>query len=527
MDRVRADAERDIERKVAELEQKAKASKSDVTLSLSLDYERKLLAIEQSKQEQVQRMEQERERQVDALRRQLHQEQQSRTAVLDREKQLFSREREALYGERNSLRCQLDDLRKKLESEFQRSVKLQTSVHAVIEERDKLKQKLQAQGSGYMSDQNRNQIRASGSRETGDDTVRRRLSLSSVDSQSSSTPVNSRPPSPTTSGTTTPVISRSSSPTEDMSQFADILRHRDRDHFYNGSTATIDNIPSQTPHVGYLPERSVSTPGLTPDPHTTPPVKGVVAPQLRSVPSSPQRHNTTPFRRDDRLRATVQPSQMQRRPQSEVKPFSRQHSLRATMPERKIVYVSPERRKTQRSDSISSVESAPDSTRKERPRSALFSWGNRKNKNRHSSSDSGCPVSPISNNGDIDPEKPDLSQLLTNFQILTSETITAKLNSPKRQAELDKRWKELSTHLAQVTDYYRQTLSENAFLREQLRGGGAGGSFEQLESLQEEIARLQQENRRLRRLCDMLQGSSTQFGQSPYDRRTYHFYSNC
>ena len=263
------------------------------------------------------------------------------------------------------------------------------------------------------------------------------------------------------------------------------------------------------------------------------PARGVVAPQRRSLPPErePQHvHHSTPFRRDDPHRASTTPM----RPKSDHSPFARNNYVRASMPERKTVYVVPERR-SRPTTPVGHSYPSPEKVRSNRHSSGSLSkeksasresfsekigrFISRKtsSKTEHNSDrDSGHATSPGSPNMD---DSQNSNHILTSLSIVSSETIRTQIRS-SQTPKMDSKWKMFVDKIVDLQDKNQQLIVDNSELRRTM--GSIKYAAERLDTLEQRNLQLEVENRKLIKIIGMLQGS----GRNPHDNRLYHFYSN-
>ena len=286
------------------------------------------------------------------------------------------------------------------------------------------------------------------------------------------------------------------------------------------------------------PSRPATVLGVLQENVMTPP-RGVVTPQRRSVPNTPD-FGDCAFKRGDRLRSTIQPGGSFRdrgvqRPTSEYMPFSRGDRLRCTMPEKKTVYVTPERRQhltpCGSRSSISSIESVKSSRhdghgsfdysgcslpRDLDPRREGIS------ERLDSDKDSGCPTSPDTPINGEPPRTPSKDpHLMTSFRVVSTDMVKTQIRT-STLPKMSEKWRAMVEKVADLQDKNQQLLADNATLRKSLNS--IKFSNDRIDLLEKRNLNLEVENRKLRKIIESMQSSLS--GMNTYDKRTYHFYSN-
>ena len=287
---------------------------------------------------------------------------------------------------------------------------------------------------------------------------------------------------------------------------------------------------------------------------STAPARGVVAPQRRvASPPQPQPSPSSPFMRHDKSRFAMVPS---RSKSVEIEPFSRDNKLRASMPVRQTVYVSPERRPTTTelllSPDLSKMRNGTVIPR--RPSSSIETYHTLPLPDKHnmyastgvamnspnlekspsfhekwkeSGSDSGHATSPDSpesssnfENGHHESRDKDKHRL-TSVEILSSETIRTQFRSSSRSSQIGgEKWKYFVDKIVDLQDRNQKLILENTDLKKV--SNTREFTSDLLRSLKERNLILEVENRKLKKIIEMLQGG----GRNPNDPREYHFYTN-
>ena len=310
---------------------------------------------------------------------------------------------------------------------------------------------------------------------------------------------------------------------------------------------------------------------------STAPARGVVAPQRRAPPptevkvAQPKHSFSLPFSRSSKARTPVKSS----RPHSsaEVQPFSRNNPLRSTMPEKRTMHVRPER------------HSNPPSNRSQSPQpqsKGLWQQGIHLifhpagSNNRHSLSSSmdshrSTPVHPekqkmnssstrpSSDHPDLDksgyqsgkdcgsdsghatsPDSPEAgdskakngyiengynkenSHKLTSIQVTSTETRKSQFRSStsEKMPQVGEKWKYFIDKIVELQDKNQGLIVENSDLRR--TSNSQKFSSSKLSNLEERNLELEIENRKLKKIVEMLQGSV----RNPNDPREYQFYTN-
>ena len=260
------------------------------------------------------------------------------------------------------------------------------------------------------------------------------------------------------------------------------------------------------------------------------PARGVVAPLRRSVPHSDHvhAHRHSSFHRDDKSRSSTLG-----RPKSEVPPFSRSSQVRQSMPEKKMMFVAPERRSRPTTPTPRHYQSmeyikpyTPNSLSREKSKSKesfserigrFMNFKSSKGEPHGSDRDSGHATSPESPSLD---DSRDSNHTLTSISIVSSETIRTHMRSNPPPPKMTDKWKMFVDKIVDLQDKNQQLIVENS----QLRRDFAKLSYatERLDKLESRNLQLEVENRKLIKIIEMLQGS----GRNPHDNRIYHYYSN-
>ena len=309
---------------------------------------------------------------------------------------------------------------------------------------------------------------------------------------------------------------------------------------------------------------------------STAPARGVVAPQRRTpqpevTVTQPKHSFSLPFSRSSKARTPVKPS----RPHSsaEVQPFSRNNPLRSTMPEKRTMHVRPERHSKPSSDrsqspqpqskglwqqgihlifhpagsnnrhslssSIDSQRSTPIHPEKQKTHSSstkhssdhpdLDKSGYQSGKD--CGSDSGHATSPESpeagdskaKNGYIENGyNKENNHKLTSIQVTSTETRKSQFRSStsEKMPQVGEKWKYFIDKIVELQDKNQGLIVENSDLRR--ASNTQKFSSAKLSNLEERNLELEIENRKLKKIVEMLQGST----RNPNDPREYQFYTN-
>ncbi|KAK2166049.1 hypothetical protein LSH36_43g06000 [Paralvinella palmiformis] len=264
--------------------------------------------------------------------------------------------------------------------------------------------------------------------------------------------------------------------------------------------------------------------------------KNAGSPSCRSMPTTPG-FGDGPFRRGDRLRATIQHGgcvsghHNRLRPASDYVPFSRGDRLRSTMPEKKTVYVTPERRQhlapSGSRSSLSSLESTLSLPPKAIDLEQIYmppevdTSLEKLSERLESDKDSGCATSPDTPASDEATQSSprDLHRIL-GFKVVSSEVVRTqmRMSSQAKTAE----WQILVSKVVDLQNKNQQLSVENSSLRKSLNA--IKFTNDRIDLLEKRNLDLEVENRKLRKIIETMQSSFS--GLNPYDKRTYHFYSN-
>ena len=264
-----------------------------------------------------------------------------------------------------------------------------------------------------------------------------------------------------------------------------------------------------------------------------PRVKGVVQPQPRA-PEYESDDSLPPvaFVRGSAARTTVAPG----RYTGKMGGFSRDDRMRVTMPERKTVYVAPERRPESPASSIksqSSQASINDPIRTSSPYDPAHIDRRTSVPSSRSSSLRGSPPSyPASRSGrsssmsthsthstctnsTLEPDKE--NHILTSFQVVGTSTMRSKVRNgtlPRTKEQ----WKGLVDKVMELQNKNQQLMMDNTELRKTVNE--MKFAIERLERIEEKNLELQKENMKLQKILDGIQGVG-----NPHDNRIYHYYS--
>ncbi len=258
------------------------------------------------------------------------------------------------------------------------------------------------------------------------------------------------------------------------------------------------------------------------------PVRGVVAPQRRSLGSESPDYSeqTTPFARGDRTRRSIVPMR-------NSLPFSRDNRMRQSMPEKKMVFVAPERRNATPSGGKSRSSYNPP-MRNSSPVSMCEtnklsqSFDGQKLKEYSSDKDSGHATSPDSPTSEHIPngipngkESNKIAHFITSFQMVSNETVKTRIKTTSHQSvpKMSEKWKVFVDKIIELQDKNQQLMVQNSELRKTINS--VKFNVERIDRLEKMNVDLEVENKKLRKICEMLQSTN-----NPYDPRTYHFYSN-
>lgn len=342
----------------------------------------------------------------------------------------------------------------------------------------------------------------------------------------------------------------------------------------SGSRTSLSSVHSQT-HVAQTSSAHTQASSGSPfvrgsSARSTAPARGVVAPQRRMPPQQlvpppqpplPQPSPSSPFMRHDKSRITLSPS---RSKSVEVEPFSRDNRLRATMPERRTVYVTPERRTPVEKSASPEPEKMHYMTMPHRHSSASVVDGyhtlplpdkhqiyastgvamNSPNLEKSPSfhekwkdcgSDSGHATSPDSPESSSNFESNEAQQQQegdkekqhrrTSVEIRSSETIRSQFRSTTRNSQVSgapggEKWKYFVDKIVDLQDKNQKLILQNSELKK--LSNTKDFTSDLLRSLKERNLILEVENRKLKKIIEMLQGG----GRNPNDPREYHFYTN-
>ena len=315
-----------------------------------------------------------------------------------------------------------------------------------------------------------------------------------------------------------------------------------RDHNQNLRRSASMRVPP-----GHRPATVSSDPRARP---TT-----VVTPQRRPLDSSREsvQSQRDIVRKGRRSSTSSQSSQISTSTMTENTPFIRSDKFRSTMPERKTVYVAPERRPVPRRGS--ETDNLKEGTSKsgytiieepQTPRNGSYPSvndckpqgqgraGNQTDSGKireaqsEGDKDSGratSPDSPNSTGDQEDKESPRTRQhRLTSMEIISSETIRKSFRSVTKSGgpKINDRWMALVDKIVELQDKNQELIVDNSELKRTVNTSGF--SSRRLDAIEKRNILLEVENRKLRQICETLQYALS--GQNPYDKRIYHYLSN-
>ena len=334
---------------------------------------------------------------------------------------------------------------------------------------------------------------------------------------------------------------------------SDSERHR---HRSSSSQSSYSSAHMQTQEVPKSSVHTQSSPFVRgSSSRSTTPARGIVSPQRRGKPvTQPQPSSSSPFMRHDKNRIPISPSKSK---SVDSEPFSRDNILRATMPERRTVYVTPERRTSversgspdlgklryepvthrHSSTSVDFYHTLPLQPEKHKMYAsttgvAMNSPTLEKSPSFHEKwkdggSDSGHATSPESpesstrfENGYPENDK-ESKRRLTSMEITSSETIRTHFRASSRTSQVGgEKWKYFVDKIVDLQDKNQKLILENSDLKKV--SNTQNFTTDLLRSLKERNLILEVENRKLKKIIEMLQGG----GRNPNDPREYHFYTN-
>ena len=286
--------------------------------------------------------------------------------------------------------------------------------------------------------------------------------------------------------------------------------------------------------------------------NTHPPARVAVPPQPRAVPDAFTVRNAR-FVRGDPSRQTIAPVRRK------ILPFARDNRLRASMPEKKMAYVAPERHMGMTpSDSSSSIASnfsaastlsaastisagehqQVSSLRRSHPLRTSSPLPEGMKYRSHSMVNGHIPahmVKPRSNSGTFSQSSIDSSpesgyqcsinssprddekenHVITGVSVMSDELVHSKLRKSGRSSG---KIRELTNKVAELQNENQRLLAENEELKK--NQNSAKFDSDRVERLEKQIQELTIENQKLKKILESM-GSNI----NPHDSKIYHYYS--
>ena len=337
----------------------------------------------------------------------------------------------------------------------------------------------------------------------------------------------------------------SSDEVNDMSEQMQTVNGAERQHKWKGGDLSMNSYHGQSHNGGVIPQhtdllrkkagrrKEQESPAPADRPHSALGVRTSVS-GSKSQPVTPQKRSDStslslnPFKRKDKVRSSLS---HHNRPAQMAAPFMRNDPLRASLPERKAGYVTPDRRQSRPASpgsiSVDHIKAYATPTGfSKHPARQPSGTDHNKNvvgeKSRGYSSDSGCATSPDSPGSDAEGLRDENGHLITSWQVFSSETIRTQVKSSS-VPKTDGKWKLLVDKIVELQDKNQALISQNTELRRDMNS--VKFTAERLEHLERKNIQLETENKKLKQIIETLQHSLYGPG-GLYDNREYQFSSN-